>query len=499
MRCDLLTVPVACRRSSLVLRFASNRASAATQRTRARPGGEEGHLNLSELEQVFRDAPSRALLDGEYALLLGAGASLGGHSADGRPLPGSVGFAAELISALGLSVAPDTPLPYVWEAALHRVGSERDLVSRHLIPRFRGCQPGPEQRALPTFPWTRIFTFNVDDVVEAAYRAAPSRLQEVVPLHFDSEYREAELEQDRVQLIYLHGSVAWPGEPVVFGPPAYAAAATKQHTWWHVLADTFLSQPMIVVGASLREPDFEAYLALKRRSPVPLSVPSFFVSPDIDDAVVATCSRLGLVPVAAKMVDFLSCLGSLLPSRERLSVRRARPLAASGFLEILRSTPVLATLSRQFVDVSNPESWPVSGRAPEAFYEGVDPSWSDIQEARDIEVAAERRLLHGVNDVLTGHGGQRIAVGCLFGTAGSGKTTALMRAASALAGAGRRVLFFIGHDRLRDDILTTVAEGLGPDEWLTVCVDDIDQHIEQVRRLLVDHAQRGRGSSCLEP
>jgi hypothetical protein len=197
-----------------------------------------------KLRDVVDEKVANAIRDGAYTIILGAGGSFGAKSKDGRPLPLAGDYARELVSTLGLNIRADTPLPYVWEAAVAKLGSDQALRRISTIPRFLGCEPAQYHRLIPTFAWRRIYVFNVDDVIPVAY-FGPNRLQDALTIHFDQDYREVDPVSDEVQVIYIHGSESFPDLPIIFGPPAYAATATRQHTWWHVFADTFLSQPVI--------------------------------------------------------------------------------------------------------------------------------------------------------------------------------------------------------------------------------------------------------------
>ena len=447
--------------------------------------------SLMNLKDVVDEKVANAIQDGAYTLILGAGGSLGATSKDGKPLPLASEYAKELVGTLGLNIRPDTPLPYVWEAAQAKLGSDEALRKVSTRPRFLNCAPAQYHQLIPTFAWRRIYTFNVDDIIPAAYRVS-NRLQDPLAIHFDQDYRDVDTVNDEIQVIYLHGAEIFPDLPVTFGPPAYAASATRQHTWWHVFADTFLSQPVIVVGASLREPDFETYLYLKRRPPGPLLPSSLFVAPNIDDADRATCERLGLVPIPLPGDQFLVELAKIVTERERLSVRRARqvklPLLVSG----TQSAPLLATIGRQFVILNDKSSWPITTREPAAFYEGSDCTWDDIRDQRDVQLAFEQRVFTLVRDFLrVENPTPRIQLSILEGTAGSAKTTALMRIAASLAELRSPTLYFCAKERLRDDVLTQLVSMLPPDSALILAIDSLADHTRQLARFVLNYPKGG--------
>lgn len=274
-------------------------------------------------------------------------------------------------------------------------------------------------------------------------------------------------------------------------PPSYAAAATRQHTWWHVFADTFLSQPVIVVGASLREPDFETYIHQKRRLPGPTLPNSLYVSPNIDDADRATCNRLGLVPVPLTAERFFAEVGAAVTQRERLSVRRARhvklPLISGA-----QPAPLLATIGRQFVIVNDRDSWPKQETDETAFYEGNDATWDDIRETRDVQLAFEEKIFAAGRDFLRAENPTpRVRLLILEGTAGTAKTTALMRTAVFLSELRSPTLYFCAKERLRDDALRDLASRLPPTSALVIAIDSVADHARQLARFALNYPAQG--------
>jgi hypothetical protein len=401
-----------------------------------------------------------AIRDGRYTLLLGAGASIGATSQNGQPLPTGQEFGQELVHVLQMDITPDTPLAYVWDAAVQKSGSEQSLRKTVSAPRFLGCHPATHHQLVPTFAWKRIYTFNIDDVIPASYKVSGA-LQTPIPIHFDEDYKDADPVSDECHVVFLHGSELFPDRPLVFGPPAYAATVTRQHTWWHVFAAAFVSEPFIIIGASLREPDFETYLAWRRRPPQPLSPPSFYISPRLDDAISATCARLELTPVQMSGEEFMALLAISVVNRERISVRRARTFRSRSIISVTRDIPALATLARQFLVVNDRESWPSVNRPPEKFLEGHSPLWEDIKSTHDVPFEIVGKIVKQARSFFDrSDPGEPIRMLIVEGTAGSGKTTAIMRAAAGIADLGIDTLFFVGHDRLRDDVLTEAARRL---------------------------------------
>lgn len=439
-----------------------------------------------DLKNILGDVGRAAVAEGRYSLMLGAGASFAATSKDGRPLPLGDAYGKELVEKYGLSINQGTSLQHIWDAAAHRAGSEAALRAGSLEPRFADCVPAEYQKLFSTFAWRRIFTVNVDDSLAGAYASTKSRLQEVQEVHFEDLYSEVNLSNDEVQLVYLHGAAAQRDRAVVFSPPAYADVVAGQKTWFHVFAESFLSDPFFVIGASLREADFETYLAQKKRFPNPLAPPSLYVSPDIDDAAKAICHRLGLTPVQMTGEEFLRALGEAIGHREKLSTKLARSLQSFSILKGVENLSALAAVAEQFVVLSrDPEGWPKTERGREALYEGFDASWDDIRTSNDVALAFEAGLAAEIRKFMDSDASPNTQVTVISDSAGTGKTTVAMRVAATLAMEDRNVLYLTSAERLRDEALKTAL--LKQKSPVLIVVDRLISHSLQVVRLLADY------------
>jgi hypothetical protein len=198
---------------------------------------------------------SSTLKSGQYTLLLGAGISLDSTNSIGQKLPGTNEFRLDLCRLKGARES----------STLQRVFSTLTPaeIEEHVVKRFRGCKPGPSLTYVPKFVWRRIFTFNVDDALEAAY-GSPDKLQRYSVSHFEEIYTESR-DLTEVLVVHLHGWVGTPDKPFVFATSEYVRQIKAINPWMVVLTQFLSTEPFIIIGASLDEVDLEYYLA--HRSP----------------------------------------------------------------------------------------------------------------------------------------------------------------------------------------------------------------------------------------
>jgi hypothetical protein len=128
-----------------------------------------GFKNISITQHASFLSSLRA---GQYNLLLGAGASMDSQNSFGK-YPSGTGFKNELCTLKSVSE----------NYSLQRVYSllKDHEVAKHVNSRFSGAQPGPTAKLISSFVWKRIFSWNIDDVLEVVYRDPEAR-QKLVPL-----------------------------------------------------------------------------------------------------------------------------------------------------------------------------------------------------------------------------------------------------------------------------------------------------------------------------
>lgn len=415
-----------------------------------------------------------ALRQGRYALLLGAGASMASHASDGSPLPSGTQLRDEIAAKFGL------PSRYSLAKTASAIEDGISLTT-FLKNRFANCKPSPGAMRVPLFVWRAIYSLNIDDVVQASYRAANS-LQKIKTLTYaDSFYEPSDTEE--VKAIFLHGSVATPEKGFIFSLQDYGNIVARDSVWLKILADEITFNPFIVIGASLEESDIEYYLA--RRSSLPPdavnTAPSLFVSRTIDSVTRATCRRFGLVPVESDAETFLLQLDALAgtrPSALELVLPRDRDSLFKG----LPTERAQRVFFRQWI-VVDPLDLPAQLPEKESIslLRGTEPHWSQLLKHQDVERSTLTEILQRII-VWVQSGTRQRTVEILLSGAGSGKSTGLMRLCLNLVASGVRVFYFTGNERIADaETVELIQKLVKPAVFI---VDSIAEHATQVAAII---------------
>ena len=162
--------------------------------------------------------------EGKAILFLGAGASYGCKSADGKTfaLTGQQLGKALSDKFLGGQKA-DQPLSKIADFAT----SEASVLDVQLFIRslFESIDPLPFHSILTQFKWKAIVTTNYDRVIEKAYEVSPDRMQDPLVIIHDGDMRALEDSVNAVPIVKIHGCISRASDtsvPLVIANEQYA-------------------------------------------------------------------------------------------------------------------------------------------------------------------------------------------------------------------------------------------------------------------------------------
>jgi hypothetical protein len=416
------------------------------------------------MDAVLRQRLANQIASGSIILFTGAGFSLSAYNLSGTHLP----TVRQLREKLWQIVFPNAPfdeysqLGDLYEVATSRAGSRVGELLRNLL-QVDGRNLPECYRKWFSFPWYRIYTLNMDDmdeVVQGAYNIS-RRIQSI------SAFSESIPEPSSDLLsIHLNGKVSeYPN--VTFSPRQYGERTARQEPWYsHVVAD-ILSHPVLFVGTVLDEPLLWQHIEL-RRSRIPqqreLRPGSYLVTPEIPAARRMMLDDFNIKLIEMTQEEFVEQILDTMEAEKQqgfMSIaRRQAPSAGGTFLFNV------ADLRTQSDDGSG------------EFLLGREPNWADIVSGRAVKREFENRVKEEVDS-----SGQKIAI--LTGTAGSGKSSTLMRLALAYHAEGKQVGWL---DSDVDLPLWRVREVVRRSSYNLIFIDDADTFGHSLGTLLVDLA-----------
>ncbi len=431
----------------------------------------------------------RVITRNACVLFLGAGFSSDAKNSLGTPLPGGWEIGRELWKWLGYDTGSATydqatsPLDKLFDVAKKKRG-EAALVA--FLRQGLQVAAYPEWYRKVAFPyWFRIYTTNVDNLMEKVYddtRPIPLDVVNAI-IH---RYRDRDQTLSRLQYVKLNGWLEGGLEQLTFGARQYGARAGEYDPWYDHFVRDYATHATILVGTQLNEPLF--WRALVSREPrsgaaTELRLRSFLVSPDISPVLIDSLSEFNVVPVRTSAREFFEFLDTVIGAKPRYEdvIIHVNPQLAH-YRELLTGDKRDAEAVKAFLTVCervNVPDRPASYRS--LFLLGASPTWQDIALALDAqrEVTAEAQA--AIEASLTKPNGDTIVV---TGHHGSGKSTLIMRAAVNLAAAGHLVFHAFGEDVPEPHVLARAVERI--DQRLVLFIDDAEWISRSLDRYLAE-------------
>lgn len=411
---------------------------------------------------------------GNVVLFAGAGFSLGARNSRHFDPPDATSLAKMLATECGWDYH-DEDLAVVYAQAERHLGS-RELrnVLRSL---YQNCVPSDWHRHVPRLCWHRIYTTNIDDVVEQAYTAGPA--QQLDSIVCPGEYEDYDPWYRRVQCVHLHGYVS-SDKPLTFTLPDFGQRTASVDPWYQQFVEDMQSKSVVFVGTRLAESPYYHYISQRAKRPagaLEVRAKCFIVAPQSSSILRREFEAQGYAVVDATAEEFFGALMEHVPKLVagpddvvRCRYPRLGPAIAAGLVD------QRAELLKQFDFVSVLE---IGNEVPprSMFLLGAEPTWADVV----YNVDAPRAVTAGVVASLSEpRDGANLLV--VAGAAGSGKSTTIRRAAYELTRGGHTVYFAKGTHRLTAEPLLDLGRSVGARRTF-VFIDDAVQQLHALNQV----------------
>ncbi|ETT28848.1 hypothetical protein RAJCM14343_1567 [Rhodococcus aetherivorans] len=328
------------------------------------------------MEQVpsdQRDQFLQTLISGKYNLLLGAGASVDSTDKHGLSLPSGTGLTEEINSIAGSS---QKQLSDAYEIALDRARPE---IENYFKNRFIDCVPAHWWTIFSECVWNRIWTLNVDDVVEQAYRI-PNRRGPLLARTYS--WRDQLVDDIGLQVVHLHGKVLEDGPlDLIFSISEYVDAIEKKYSWYRKFFDDWVGLPFITIGSSLFG-EYDLAQATRAKRPAGDN-PSLYISREIASEMREQLEIRNLVGVEMS-AEAAAIEIEALTREHRSSVAYQWQSTAAEKSDVARFSAQFELLD--LTDGNRPRN--------HDFFGGAEPHWSDIVDGKAAVFGWHERLAH---------------------------------------------------------------------------------------------------------
>jgi hypothetical protein len=379
----------------------------------------------------------KALAENAVNLLLGAGGSYGAFGGDGHELKGAGDLAAELNSKfnLGLDDVESKNLSLVY-ADLESSEATKVSLNAFFRRKFTNCRPS-WQSLLHRFQWKRIWTLNIDDVIEnSRVKNGEFQLEQYI---WSDKLQPRPKNSKVLQTVYLHGRASklaeMPGH-LIFSLKEYASRQEAAPGWHAEFRTEWVKKPFIVCGARLQD-EFDLITTFEHgsRSFVTGGAPSVIVLPHINEGQKKRFIRQGLLPVEARGEEFFAALYADLKKWQEEHAEE-NPIFTQARSEI----------SSKFKRLSLSELPPKKSLD---FYASAETQWSHIVQDLDAKLSGSRDAA----DFLSKPEASTISISFFHGDSISGKSAAALRTGHLLMQKGYEVWLFRGEERFTESRL----------------------------------------------
>lgn len=201
----------------------------------------------------------RVLSQNKVVLFLGAGSASDAINSLGSTLPVGSNLASDLWEFLNYPGEYDgTPLPDIYEAALSS-GIKESRIKEFMEARLICIDVPQIYEALAKVFWHRIYTTNIDNLLEVVYKRVGESKLEVIS-YPDGEPRDRDQTLNKIQAIYLHGRLPCKPNELTFSVRQYAQRANIIDPLYEQFVRDYSTHPTIFIGTQLNEPLFWQYI-----------------------------------------------------------------------------------------------------------------------------------------------------------------------------------------------------------------------------------------------
>lgn len=413
-----------------------------------------------EDRQIIRGVLSGKLRAGELSLLLGAGFSRGNEGGVGQ-IPGS----SELIDAiLAEAVRLQGPRPSFQRGERTNLKDVYVLGDREIpqFPEFLSelftvSKALPWQQKLFAYAWRRIYTTNIDNVLNVArdQQERTGRLGGDFKFFNYSDQSLASESIGSIPVVTIHGTCSRIEDGFIFSNVEYAIATAKVQDWHRDLAARALTGGLLVVGNQLEESDLDAHIAARK---IAFGVGAsknevarnWIVLPDPDPIKSDNYRAAGYHVFNATAEEFFSSIFELTEPRTigeivldtvpsvRSAATNQRAMTWFG----ASMTPVLTAI----------ESAQSERGLLRHFITGDDPEWFYIVNSAHAETSRDIDLTAQIGDLLA-RNANGVGVLHVLGPSGSGKTTTIRAALHRVAGSIPYIYEFNNESSIDPDLL----------------------------------------------
>lgn len=361
-------------------------------------------------------------------LFLGAGFSSLASNLSNENLPLGMELSKKIWEFLGYTEEFDNSTLQDLYQALLASSKKKNEISEFLNRNLLVSSFPPIYDILAKPFWYRIYSLNIDNLIEEIYKKNTSIGLKSLSYPYD-EPEDRDQSLDKIQLIHLNGKLPCEPQDIVFSTMQYAKSSIQVLPFYQQFVREYATRPTIFIGTELNEQLLWQHIESRKQKPSQLPElrpKSFLISRKISKPKQANLKEYNIVSVEASAEDFLLWLDT----KRDLIVNKNEVLKVTlPSLSYFYETIDFSRFRKEFSDFTNSfnrvstDIKPVTERS--LYLLGAAPKWEDIindfDAPRDITTKLYSEIIELYNK------SKELSLNFILGSGGCGKSTILRR------------------------------------------------------------------------
>ena len=365
----------------------------------------------------------RVLRSGNPILFTGAGFNYGASHGKGKDIPAGEVLKKHIIEDI-LGYAPGTTgydelkLGSLMDICNLCENNDALRLKDYLTEMFSNCHPSESQKVIASYPWQKIYTTNIDDLLENTYDPEKLVVQNM-------ERPKTTQLSGKTEYVKLHGCVRNQSQPYVFSQKAYVDSMLQSRDYrFNLFGQDIQYNNFIFLGTNYDEIDLDFYLQMYQNS---ASISGkgnlIFINPSDSLIFKKKLERFGAKLINWKVED----LANFIEQKQLAVCPKKTILPPKNFYY----------LNENISEIKTGEAYRSN------LYLGYEATWKDIVKDWDFENFSLMRQFNNFYDEMHSNNIYH-AVFSVIGKAMSGKSIYLKRLGYHLYQEGFLVFEYVG-------------------------------------------------------
>lgn len=290
---------------------------------------------------------------------------------------------------------------------------------------FSDIIPAEYHYKLTCYPWRRIYTTNIDDLIESVYK---TNRKDYVRQNMK---RQSTIKNTTsMNYLKLHGCVNNPSEGYIFSADEYidSIIQTEDYRFANLKIDMH-NESIIFIGSDFNDFNIDYYLKLYENSGnISSRGKLVFINPTPSVIFMSKVKKHNGIIIKWTTEQFLNFLCETYTFNQDKEHTRMIHASKAGFLQLYSYKKKIKKTTRNYYS---------------KLYEGHHPKWEDIFTDWDIPENSVRNAFNSfIEKVYT----NKYGIFSLYGKAFTGKSTLIKRISNDLLDKGYEVIFFQGKE-----------------------------------------------------